>query len=139
MHQQQLCTLLGLESKDSFQLLQAAFTERTMSNRNEMYKVPLNVAFANEARDAFSKELYGNLFLWLVREINEATMAEKNYTGNRKADFCTIGLLDIFGFESFPVNGFEQLAINYANEKLQQKFTKDIFKAEFARIRGRTG
>ena len=104
-----------------------AITERTMKTRGEVFKVPLKPDAAKDNADAFAREIYSKLFLWLVREINFATCAEENYTGGQTADFKTIGLLDIFGFESFPVNGFEQLCINYANEKLQQKFTRDIF------------
>jgi myosin-5 len=48
----------------------------------------------------------------------------------------TISLLDIFGFECFGTNRFEQLCINYANEKLQQKFTLDVFKAVQEEVRG---
>lgn len=117
--------LLGVGDRD----LELALTERTMTTRGETFKVPLKPDAARESCEAFAKEIYSKVFLWLVREINDATCAEKNYDGERKTDFGTIGLLDIFGFESFPVNGFEQLCINYANEKLQQKFTKDIFQS----------
>lgn len=120
-----LVELMGIHDKE----LENALTERTMITRGETFKVPLTPDFAKDSCDAFAKEIYEKLFFWLVREINDATCAEGNYNGERKSDFSTIGLLDIFGFESFPVNGFEQLCINYANEKLQQKFTKDIFQA----------
>jgi myosin-5 len=120
-----LSDLMGIPSNE----LEDALTERTMVTRGETFKVPLKPDAAKDSCDAFAKEIYSKVFLWLVREINEATCAELNYSGDRKSDFGTIGLLDIFGFESFPVNGFEQLAINYANEKLQQKFTKDIFQS----------
>ncbi|CAB9497471.1 Unconventional myosin [Seminavis robusta] len=111
--------------------LNKAFTERTMKTRGETYKVPQDAKTAKESADAFAKEVYGKLFLWLVSGINEATKAEKNFEGGGLAssDFGIIGLLDIFGFESFLINRFEQLCINYANEKLQQKFTEDIFRS----------
>jgi myosin V len=118
-----LSEIIGIGSKD----LGHAFTERTMITRGEVFKVPLKPDGAKDSADAFAKEIYSKVFLWLVREVNSATCAELNYTGGKTSDFSTIGLLDIFGFESFPVNGFEQLCINYANEKLQQKFTRDIF------------
>jgi len=118
-----LSDLIGISEKD----LEDSLTERTMVTRGETFRVPLKPDFAKDSCDAFAKEIYAKIFLWLVREINDATCAEKNYKGERKSNFGIIGLLDIFGFESFPVNGFEQLCINYANEKLQQKFTKDIF------------
>ena len=78
-----------------------------------------------ESCDAFAKEIYARVFLWLVCEINSATCTEESFQGIGQRDFGVIALLDIFGFESFPINGFERLCINYANEKLQQKFTKD--------------
>jgi len=109
-------------------VLSLTFTERTMKTRTETYKVPLTAAAAKDAADALAKEVYGNLFLWLVKQINASTCAEDNYTGGAQ-EFGLIGLLDIFGFESFPINRFEQLCINYANEKLQQKFTEDIFRS----------
>lgn len=120
-----LADLMGVSTMD----LSLAFTERTMKTRTETYKVPLNEEAAKDACDAFAKEVYGKIFLWLVREINKATCAEDNYKDGTMTEFGIIGLLDIFGFESFVVNRFEQLCINYANEKLQQKFTEDVFRA----------
>ena len=116
--------LMGVTEQDLIDCL----TERTMKTRNESYKVPLNADAAQEAADSFAKEIYAKSFLWLVRAINDATCAEKNYQGGGQDDFGIIGLLDIFGFESFVRNRFEQLCINYCNEKLQAKFTEDIFR-----------
>ncbi|KAL7577776.1 hypothetical protein ACA910_010533 [Epithemia clementina (nom. ined.)] len=120
-----LADIIGVSEND----LTLAFTERTMKTKTEEYKVPLNKQFAKDACDALAKEIYGKVFLWLVEEINAATCAEDNYKKKSVTNFGLIGLLDIFGFESFVVNRFEQLCINYANEKLQQKFTEDIFRS----------
>jgi myosin-5 len=109
-------------------MLGKAFTERTITTRGEDFKVPLKADVSKESADAFAKEIYAKVFLWLVRTINDATCAENHYKGGSSMEYGLIGLLDIFGFESFPVNGFEQLCINYCNEKLQQKFTQDIFR-----------
>merc|ERR1711933_605782 len=116
--------LMGVTEQDLINCL----TERTMKTRNESYKVPLNADASQEAADSFAKEIYAKVFLWLVRAINDATCAENNWSGGKNVEYGLIGLLDIFGFESFPTNGFEQLCINYCNEKLQQKFTEDIFR-----------
>jgi len=120
-----LSDLMGVSQAD----LIAALTLRTVRARGEEYKVPLNPERARDSTDAFAKEIYAKTFLWLVRTINDATCAEKNYAGDKIEGFGIIGLLDIFGFESFETNRFEQLCINYANEKLQQKFTQDIFRS----------
>jgi len=108
---------------------EAAVTERTMKTRNETYKVPLNPEKASQATESFAKEIYGRAFLWLVRAINDATAAELNYKSGTMSSFGIIGLLDIFGFESFVRNRYEQLCINYCNEVLQAKFTEDIFRS----------
>jgi len=118
-----LADLMGIADAD----LTKALTERTVKTKSEEYSVPLNPETAKDCTDAFSREIYGRLFLWIVRNINVATCAEDNYNQGQTKEFGTIGLLDIFGFETFDVNRFEQLCINYANEKLQHKFTEDIF------------
>ncbi|KAJ1447952.1 P-loop containing nucleoside triphosphate hydrolase protein, partial [Pelagophyceae sp. CCMP2097] len=103
------------------ELLVKGLTERTMRARAEVYKVPLNAAQASDGRDALAKELYVRAFDWIVARINLSTASVG-------VDTRVVGLLDIFGFESFAVNRFEQICINYTNEKLQQKFTMDLFK-----------
>ena len=146
-----LAELMGVDVA----ILSAALTVRTVRARNEVFKVPLSINVAKDSCDAFAKEIYAKIFLWLVRSINTATCAENNYhptpttmnettssnqmakrrpqsssslSSPKQQPYGIIGLLDIFGFESFKVNRFEQLCINYANEKLQQKFTQDIFR-----------
>lgn len=107
--------------------LERALTQRTLRTRDESFIKRLSPAVATATCDALAKELYTRLFDWLVARICEATRAAT--AGEDSGALKTVGLLDIFGFESFEMNRFEQLCINYANEKLQQKFTSDIFKA----------
>eukprot|EP00439_Symbiodinium_sp_Y106_P054996 s2168_g7.t1 len=96
-----------------------ALTHRTLRMRNEKVVKQLPPSSATGNRDALAKEIYARVFDWLVEQICQATGAPPE----RAISF------DIFGFESFAINRFEQLCINYANEKLQQKFTHDVFKA----------
>lgn len=79
---------------------------------------------ALDTRDAFVKAVYGRMFIMIVDKINDAIYKPKEEARN------SIGVLDIFGFENFDVNSFEQLCINYANEHLQQFFVQHIFKME---------
>ncbi|KAF9809275.1 hypothetical protein SFRURICE_015738 [Spodoptera frugiperda] len=83
----------------------------------------MDVQRASFARDALAKRMYGELFAWLVHAVNRALD-----TGHAKKHF--IGVLDIYGFETFEINSFEQFCINYANEKLQQQFNSHVFKLE---------
>lgn len=115
-----LATLLGVPLEH----LTQALTIRTVTARQESFAVPLAPPAAKDACDAFAKALYATTFAWLVRHINAATA-----TATTGQQYGTIGLLDIFGFECFETNRFEQLCINYANEKLQHKFTHDIFRS----------
>ncbi|CAI5741853.1 unnamed protein product [Peronospora destructor] len=101
--------------------LYSTLLERSITAGSESYTIPLNAEQASDLRDALAKGMYTQLFDWLVHRINKAICSTKNVKTH-------IGLLDIFGFESFDQNGFEQLCINYANEKLQQKFNSDVFK-----------
>ena len=137
---QELSELMGMNDIDTNSkislALKKSLTVRNVEARGEVFAVPLTPEKAKESTDAFAKEIYAKTFLWLVRTINDATCAEKNYnlvdmkTRNpTPSQFGIIGLLDIFGFETFEVNRFEQLCINYCNEKLQQKFTQDIFRS----------
>ncbi|PSN40501.1 Myosin-VIIa [Blattella germanica] len=77
-----------------------------------------------DVRDAFVKGIYGRLFVLIVSKINNAIYRPK---GSARS---AIGVLDIFGFENFNTNSFEQFCINYANENLQQFFVQHIFKLE---------
>jgi myosin heavy subunit len=85
---------------------------------------PLTAAAARSARDSLAKALYSRLFTWLVARVN-ASMAS-----GLRASVNIVGVLDIFGFEIFAHNTFEQLCINFCNEKLQQHFNTNVFKLE---------
>eukprot|EP00835_Amoeboradix_gromovi_P000223 NODE_8_length_47770_cov_0.334354.p1 type:complete len:1329 gc:universal NODE_8_length_47770_cov_0.334354:37749-41735(+) len=114
------CELLGLD-KDLFK---QHLTEKTIHMRSEVIVKPLLIQDAIVNRDAVAKYMYTYLFDWLILQINHALMPNKTDSS------CFIGILDIFGFEHFKVNSFEQFCINYANEKLQQEFTQHVFKVE---------
>mmetsp|Transcript_17422 Transcript_17422/g.26931 ORF Transcript_17422/g.26931 Transcript_17422/m.26931 type:complete len:1192 (+) Transcript_17422:264-3839(+) len=116
-----LADLMGIPSEN----LRTTLTKRLVKVRKEETMVPQSPEAAKDSANALAKQIYDRTFLWLVRNINAAT------TAGEGEGFGIIGLLDIFGFESFPVNSFEQLCINYANERLQQKFTKDVFVSVF--------
>ncbi|XP_048509561.1 uncharacterized protein LOC105693576 isoform X2 [Athalia rosae] len=100
-----------------------ALTTKTTEARNERVVTALNIDQALDARDAFAKALYSSLFAWLVARVNHIV-----YKGTKQTS--AISILDIFGFENFSENSFEQLCINYANENLHFYFNKHIFKLE---------
>ncbi|XP_061091001.1 unconventional myosin-X [Conger conger] len=110
--------LLGL---DCFQLSEV-LTQRSMILRGEEICSPLTVEQAVDSRDSVSMALYSECFSWIIKKINQKIKGKDN--------FKSIGILDIFGFENFTVNRFEQFNINYANEKLQEYFNKHIFSLE---------
>jgi len=91
--------------------------------RGSVYEVPLNTVQATAVRDALAKAIYFNLFDWIVERVNNSLTA-------KGAVATSIGILDIYGFEIFERNSFEQLCINYVNEKLQQIFIQLTLKAE---------
>eukprot|EP00946_MAST-07B_sp_MAST-7B-sp1_P000898 g898.t1 len=98
--------------------------------------IPVDVGPAKASRDALAKMLYELLFLWLVKRINDAIIVPSAFNPRRKGTLSQqteasfIGVLDIFGFETFETNSFEQLCVNYANEKLQQQFNESMFKVQ---------
>nr|XP_022919052.1 myosin-VIIa-like [Onthophagus taurus] len=104
--------------------LSEALTHKSIFAHGERVTKTLSKDQALEARDAFVKGIYGKMFIYLVEKINVAIYQPK------LAKKSSIGVLDIFGFENFDMNSFEQLCINYANENLQQFFVQHIFKLE---------
>uniref|UniRef100_A0AAQ6IGR5 non-specific serine/threonine protein kinase n=1 Tax=Anabas testudineus TaxID=64144 RepID=A0AAQ6IGR5_ANATE len=109
-----VASLLRIRS-DEFQ---EALTSHCVVARGETIVRPNTVEKAAEVRDAMSKALYGRLFSWIVNRINTLLEGEKG---------LNIGILDIFGFENFKKNSFEQLCINIANEQIQFYFNQHIF------------
>uniref|UniRef100_A0A673M300 non-specific serine/threonine protein kinase n=1 Tax=Sinocyclocheilus rhinocerous TaxID=307959 RepID=A0A673M300_9TELE len=102
-------TLLSIGSEE----LQEALTSHCVVTRGETIIRTNTVDKATDVRDAMSKALYGRLFSWIVNRIN-----------------MNVGILDIFGFENFKKNSFEQLCINIANEQIQFYFNQHIFALE---------
>lgn len=98
-------------------------TRRTLYVHGERVVSSISLETALETRDAFVKAVYGRIFNMIVNRINQAI-----YNRRAVSSKVSIGVLDIFGFENFAVNSFEQLCINYANESLQQFFVHNIFK-----------
>lgn len=108
--------------------VQRALVQRIMETqrggrRGSVYEVPLNPTQAAAVRDALSKAIYNNLFEWIVARVNQSLHV-------RGGAANVIGVLDIYGFEIFDNNSFEQLCINYVNEKLQQIFIELTLKKE---------
>uniref|UniRef100_A0A8B9K3R2 Osteoclast-stimulating factor 1 n=1 Tax=Astyanax mexicanus TaxID=7994 RepID=A0A8B9K3R2_ASTMX len=114
--------LLGIDQSR----LQEKLTSRKMDSKwggkSESINVTLNQEQACYTRDALAKALYARLFDYLVEAINKAMQ--------KPIEEFSIGVLDIYGFEIFQRNGFEQFCINFVNEKLQQIFIELTLKAE---------
>ncbi|XP_071101472.1 myosin-IIIb-like isoform X1 [Haliotis cracherodii] len=114
-------SLLGVHSED----IQEALTSTAMVAKGELIIRNNNLREAFNARDAMSKALYGRLFSWIVNKISALLRPAK--TERSDDESLVIGLLDIFGFENFTRNSFEQLCINIANEQIQYYFNQNIF------------
>ncbi|KAI0290485.1 myosin 5 [Russula brevipes] len=102
--------------------------KKQITTRTEKIVTALNAAQATVVRDSVAKFVYVCLFEWLVAIVNES-LAGENGEAEKRAEMF-IGVLDIYGFEHFQKNSFEQFSINYANEKLQQEFNAHVFKLE---------
>ncbi|XP_068603891.1 myosin-IIIa [Brachionichthys hirsutus] len=105
--------------------LQEALTSHCVVARGETIVRPNPVEKAAEVRDAMGKALYGRLFNWIVNRIN--VLLRPDSSSGEEDKGLNIGILDIFGFENFKKNSFEQLCINIANEQIQFYFNQHIF------------
>ncbi|KAH9659152.1 Myosin-11 [Citrus sinensis] len=103
--------------------LEDALCKRIMITPEEVIKRSLDPQSALVSRDGLAKTIYSRLFDWLVDKINSSIGQDPNSKS-------LIGVLDIYGFESFKSNSFEQFCINFTNEKLQQHFNQHVFKME---------
>ncbi|XP_060243072.1 unconventional myosin-XIX isoform X2 [Meriones unguiculatus] len=92
--------------------------------QQQVFRKPCSQAECDTRRDCLAKVIYAQLFDWLVSVINSSICADSS------SWTAFIGLLDVYGFESFPDNSLEQLCINYANEKLQQHFVAHYLRAQ---------
>ncbi|KAG9341162.1 hypothetical protein JZ751_019601 [Albula glossodonta] len=113
------CELMGVTYQDMSHWL----CHKKLKTASETYIKPIPKVQAINARDALAKHIYAKLFNWIVDHVNKAL-----HSTIKQHSF--IGVLDIYGFETFEINSFEQFCINYANEKLQQQFNMHVFKLE---------
>ncbi|XP_043838399.1 unconventional myosin-IXb isoform X8 [Dromiciops gliroides] len=110
------------------EILVEVLTKRKTVTVNDKLILPYSLSEAITARDSMAKSLYSALFDWIVLRINHALLNKKDM--EESVACLSIGVLDIFGFEDFERNSFEQFCINYANEQLQYYFNQHIFKLE---------
>ncbi|XP_026200416.1 unconventional myosin-IXb isoform X3 [Anabas testudineus] len=110
------------------ELLVEALTKRKTVTVNDKLILPYSHCEAITARDSMAKSLYSALFDWIVLRINHALLNKRDM--EESVPCLSIGVLDIFGFEDFQTNSFEQFCINYANEQLQYYFNNHIFNLE---------
>lgn len=127
-HLDAVAQLLGVSREG----LEKALVERSYTTLGETSHIPRSPAEAEDARDALAKGLYAGLFAYLRIAIN-AVLGRRGL-GDAK-DRRQIGVLDIFGFEILQTNSFEQLCINFCNEKLQSHFNEECFRIEQAEYR----
>ncbi|CAN8247655.1 unnamed protein product [Cochlearia groenlandica] len=104
-------------------MLEDSLCKRVIVTPDGNITKPLDPESAALNRDALAKTVYSRLFDWIVDKINSSIGQDPNAKS-------LIGVLDIYGFESFKINSFEQLCINLTNEKLQQHFNQHVFKME---------
>ncbi|KAM5235399.1 LOW QUALITY PROTEIN: myosin-IIIa [Ctenodactylus gundi] len=125
-----ICNHAALENSASLLCIQAdelqeSLTSHCVITRGETIIRPNTVERATDVRDAVAKTLYGRLFSWIVNCIN--SLLKHSTSPSESGDELSIGILDIFGFENFKKNSFEQLCINIANEQIQYYFNQHVF------------
>ncbi|XP_051254648.1 unconventional myosin-IXb isoform X1 [Dicentrarchus labrax] len=110
------------------ELLVKTLTKRRVVTANASVDSQYTLQEAPTVRDSMAKSLYSALFDWILLHINHAMLNRKDM--EESVSCLTIGVLDMFGFENLETNSFEQLCINYTNEKLQYYINQHIFKLE---------
>ena len=148
---QLICDLFGLKQEE----IEKTMVWKVREVGKQQILSPLSLRDCEGLKDSLAKNLFEKLFLWLVRRLNLTVFPEeigansgtslrevrKSIKIIRKSvmqgetNRNSIGLLDIFGFENFEVNSFEQLCINFTNEKLQQLYVSYIYKSEEAELK----
>uniref|UniRef100_A0A2M4A4C6 Putative myosin class i heavy chain n=1 Tax=Anopheles triannulatus TaxID=58253 RepID=A0A2M4A4C6_9DIPT len=108
--------------------MRTSLTERVIAARGEIMSKSHDTVQAEHGRDALAKAIYDRMFTWIIQRINKAILVPGSNTQKRYNR--VIGVLDIYGFEIFDRNSFEQFCINYCNEKLQQLFIELVLKQE---------
>ncbi|XP_060939757.1 unconventional myosin-IXb isoform X2 [Limanda limanda] len=108
------------------EMLVKTLTKRRVVTTNATINYPYTLEEASKMRDSMAKSLYSALFDWIVLHINLAMLNRRDMEDS--VSCLSIGVLDMFGFENLHTNGFEQLCINYTNEKLQHYINQNIFK-----------
>ncbi|KAJ5474825.1 hypothetical protein N7475_004391 [Penicillium sp. IBT 31633x] len=116
------CEMLGIDANEFAKWI----VKKQLITRGEKITSNLTQQQALVVRDSVAKFIYSSLFDWLVDKINRRLATDEVLEKFK----CFIGVLDIYGFEHFAKNSFEQFCINYANEKLQQEFNQHVFKLE---------
>uniref|UniRef100_I3KPB7 Unconventional myosin-Id n=1 Tax=Oreochromis niloticus TaxID=8128 RepID=I3KPB7_ORENI len=109
--------------------VEKALLYRTVATGRDVIEKQHTTQEANYGRDALAKAMYERLFCWIVSRINDV-IEVRNYDAKIHGKNTVIGVLDIYGFEIFQNNSFEQFCINYCNEKLQQLFIQLVLKQE---------
>uniref|UniRef100_A0A8C6M1P3 Myosin ID n=1 Tax=Nothobranchius furzeri TaxID=105023 RepID=A0A8C6M1P3_NOTFU len=109
--------------------VEKALLYRTVATGRDVIEKQHTTQEASYGRDALAKAMYERLFCWIVGRINDI-IEVKNYDARIHGKNTVIGVLDIYGFEIFQNNSFEQFCINYCNEKLQQLFIQLVLKQE---------
>eukprot|EP00633_Aureoumbra_lagunensis_P006588 CAMPEP_0197324966 /NCGR_PEP_ID=MMETSP0891-20130614/71407_1 /TAXON_ID=44058 ORGANISM="Aureoumbra lagunensis, Strain CCMP1510" /NCGR_SAMPLE_ID=MMETSP0891 /ASSEMBLY_ACC=CAM_ASM_000534 /LENGTH=1430 /DNA_ID=CAMNT_0042817857 /DNA_START=484 /DNA_END=4776 /DNA_ORIENTATION=- len=115
--------------------LEIALTRRSVLAEGQKLDLKLSADAARRGRDALVKAVYSALFDEIVANCNARLLPENKSLMTTDKNSASIGLLDIFGFEVFETNSFEQLLINYTNERLQQHFNDFVFQTEQAEYR----
>ncbi|XP_069836994.1 unconventional myosin-IXa isoform X2 [Dendropsophus ebraccatus] len=110
-------------------LLDALITRKTVTVGEKLI-LPYRLPEAVTVRDSLAKSLYSALFDWIVFRINHALLNINSKAIDEGSQTLSIGVLDIFGFEDYGSNSFEQFCINFANERLQHYFNQHLFQLE---------